>query len=65
MATPTPKQMAAAQRRSLKALEAKLRRMASDWDGLDEYFVTILEEAADKLKDVQVDLRHLPDPSEG
>lgn len=49
MATPTKKQIAAGQRRSLKAMRTKLMEMAAAWDEVDQYHLNILEEAADKL----------------
>ncbi|MDR7024355.1 hypothetical protein [Pseudomonas peli] len=56
MATPTKKQIAAGQRRSLKAMRTKLLAMASDWEDVDEYHVNILTEAAEKLLDVHTEL---------
>ncbi len=56
MAAQTQKQIAAGQRRSLKAMRTKLLDMADAWDGLDEYNVSILTEAADKLEDVSTGL---------
>lgn len=56
MATPTKKQIAAGQRRSLKAMRAKLLEMAAAWDEVDQYHLNILEEAADKLLDVHREL---------
>lgn len=56
MAAPTKKQVAAGQRRSLKAMRARLLEMAAAWGDLDEYNARRLEEAADKLLDVHADL---------
>lgn len=56
MATPTKKQIASGQRRSLKAMRAKLLDMAAAWDEVDQYYLNILEEAAEKLLDVHVEL---------
>lgn len=56
MATLTKKQIASDQRRSLKAMRAKLLDMAAAWDEVDQYYLNILEEAADKLLDVHVEL---------
>lgn len=56
MAAPTKKQIAAGQRRSLKAMRAKLLEMAAAWDEVDQYHLNILEEAADKLGDVHTQL---------
>lgn len=56
MATPTKKQIASGQRRSLKAMRVKLLDMAAAWDEVDQYYLNILEEAAEKLLDVHVEL---------
>lgn len=56
MAAPSKKQIAAGQRRSLKAMRAKLLEMASAWEDMDEYNANILAEAAEKLLDVHVEL---------
>lgn len=56
MATPSKKQIAAGQRRSLRAMSTKLRSMAFDWADLDQYCANILEEAAEKLDGVAADL---------
>lgn len=56
MATLTKKQIASGQRRSLKAMRAKLLDMAAAWDEVDQYYLNILEEAAEKLLDVHVEL---------
>jgi uncharacterized protein YciI len=57
MSAPTKKQIAGGQRRSLKAMRAKLLEMASVWADVDEYFANILAEAAEKLLDVHVELQ--------
>lgn len=56
MSTPTKKQIASGQRRSLKSMRAKLLEMATAWDEVDQYYLNILEEAADKLLDVHAEL---------
>lgn len=56
MATPTLRQIAAGQRRSLDAMRAKLLDMSAAWEELDQYRANILEEAADKLLDVHTEL---------
>jgi len=56
MAAPSKKQIAAGQRRSLKAMRAKLLVMASAWEDMDEYNANILSEAAEKLLSVHVEL---------
>lgn len=56
MGTPTKKQIAAGQRRSLVAMRGKLLEMASAWEDVDEYHVSIMTEAAEKLLDVHTEL---------
>ncbi|HRL94741.1 MAG TPA: hypothetical protein PK873_14405 [Pseudomonas sp.] len=56
MATPTKKQIAAGQRRSLKAMRSKLLDMANAWEDVDQYNGNILTEAAEKLLDVHAEL---------
>ncbi|WP_145923839.1 hypothetical protein [Pseudomonas citronellolis] len=56
MAQRTEKQLNAGQRRSLNAMREKLLEMAAVWDEVDQYHVTILTEAADKLRDVHDEL---------
>lgn len=56
MATPTKKQIAAGQRRSLKAMRSKLLEMAAAWEDVDQYNSNILAEAAEKLLDVHAEL---------
>jgi|TARA_Y100000780_G_C13529327_1_gene357050 hypothetical protein len=61
MATQTSKQIAAGQRRSLKAMNEKLLKMALAWEDLDQYRVTLLTEAADNLADVEAELVEMPE----
>lgn len=49
MATVTPKQLAGCQRRSIRAMRAKLLEMALEWADLDEYNANLLEEAARRV----------------
>ncbi|WP_447588690.1 hypothetical protein [Aquipseudomonas campi] len=56
MATPTKKQIAGHQRRSLRAMSAKLQAMAREWDDVDQFCVNRLTEAAEQLDDVAADL---------
>lgn len=56
---PTHKQIAAGQRRTLKAMRARLLQMAAAWGELDEYNMHMFEEAAEKLLDVHASL--IPD----
>lgn len=46
------KQIAAAQRRTLRATRERLLRMADEWDGVDEYARSVLTELADKAEEV-------------
>jgi hypothetical protein len=48
----TKKQLAAGQRRSLRAMRQKLLRMAEEWDGVDEFNRTQLTELADQAQRV-------------
>lgn len=57
MAVPTKKQIAGAQRRSLRAMHTKLLDMASAWEDVDQCFVSFLTEAAEKVLDVHVQLQ--------
>lgn len=57
----TDKQLAAGQRRSLRAMRAKLLTMSGEWEDLDQSNVSFLEELADQVE--QVALALLPDSS--
>lgn len=61
MATQTKKQIAAGPRRSLKAMRAKLLDMAAAWDEVDQYYLNILDEAAEKLNAVHAALGEIPE----
>lgn len=61
MSAPTHKQLAANQRRSLRAIRDKLMRMAADWDGVDQFNMNALAELADKAKEIAAEL--VPDGS--
>lgn len=52
----TDKQLAAGQRRSLRAMRQKLLRMAEEWDGVDEYNRTQLTELADQAERVATEM---------
>ncbi|WP_418648855.1 hypothetical protein ACNQFN_11345 [Thauera butanivorans] len=56
MATPSKRQIAAAQRRTLKTMRAKLLDMAAQWADVDEYCVNILTDAAETLLSAHTDL---------
>jgi hypothetical protein len=50
----TERQIAGAQRRTLRAMRERLLRMADAWDGIDQFNVTQLTELADNAEDVAV-----------
>jgi hypothetical protein len=52
----TDKQLAAGQRRSLRAMRQKLLRMADEWDGVDEFNRTQLTELADLAERVGAEM---------
>lgn len=52
----TDKQLAGNQRRTLSAMRERLLRMAGEWDGVDQFNLSQLTEAADKLEEVAAGL---------
>ncbi len=50
MASLTPAQIAAGQRRTLRAMRTKVIAMAEAWDGVDGCAVTELEELAEQIQ---------------
>lgn len=52
----TPKQIAAGQRRTLLAIEKKIRALAVEWADEDAFNEGQLEDLADKAKEVARDL---------
>lgn len=56
MSTPTMKQVAAGQVRSLRAMRAKLLGMADRWEDMDEYNRSRLTELADQAEVLAVEL---------
>lgn len=56
MSTPTMKQVAAGQVRSLRAMRAKLLNMADRWEDMDEYNRSRLTELADQTEALAVEL---------
>lgn len=52
----TPKQIAGGQRRSLEAIEKKLKSMAAEWADVDAFNEGQLEDLADKAKETANDL---------
>ncbi|RSZ35113.1 MULTISPECIES: hypothetical protein [unclassified Variovorax] len=56
MRAPTNRQLAAGQIRSLRALRKKLLSMAAQWDGLDQFNLSALEELADRCETVATEM---------
>lgn len=54
--TSTDKQLAGHQRRSLRAMRAKLLAMAGEWDGRDQFNLAELERLADDIEEVAVNM---------
>jgi hypothetical protein len=52
----TEKQMAAGQVRSLRAIRKKLLNMATQWDDVDQFNMTQLEELADHAERVATEM---------
>ena len=52
MATPTIRQLAAYQRRSLRAIEKKLQEMSAAWDGVDQFNLGELDDLAKRCAEV-------------
>lgn len=52
----TNKQIAAGQVRSLRALHKKLQHMSAQWADVDEFNVRLLDDLADRVEDVAVNL---------
>lgn len=50
----TDKQLAGNQRRTLRAMRARLLVMAGEWDGRDQFNLSQLTELADKVEAVSV-----------
>lgn len=57
MSTPSKRQLAGAQRRTLRAMRSKLVTMAAQWDGVDQFCLNVLEELADQCEKVAIDLQ--------
>ncbi|UDM18968.1 hypothetical protein [Vogesella sp. XCS3] len=49
MATRTARQMAGAQKRTLKAMQAKLLDMSADWDEVDQFLMGELNDLREKI----------------
>lgn len=52
----TAKQIAAGQIRSLRAIREKLLKMAAQWDDVDQFNMTQLEELADQVERVAIEM---------
>lgn len=52
----TNKQMSGNQRRTLRSMRARLLKMSMEWDGVDQYCMSVLEELADKCEQVAVEI---------
>lgn len=52
----TDKQLAGNQRRTLRAMRARLLVMAGEWDGRDQFNLSQLTELADKVEEVSVNI---------
>lgn len=49
MATRTARQMAGAQKRTLKAMQSKLLDMSADWDEVDQFLMGELNDLREKI----------------
>lgn len=52
----TDKQLAGNQRRTLRAMRARLLEMAAAWEDLDQFNVNTLEHLADQVEQAAVDI---------
>ena len=52
----TPKQIAAGQVRSLRAIRNKLQNMAEKWEDVDEFNISQFTELADQVENVAIKL---------
>lgn len=52
----TDRQLAGHQRRSLRAIRAKLLAMAGEWDGRDQFNLSELTRLADETEEVAVSM---------
>lgn len=56
MSAPTHKQLAGNQRRTLRAIRAKLLRMSDEWDGTDQYNMSALTTLADQIEKLAMEM---------
>jgi hypothetical protein len=54
--TPTYRQLAARHARRLRTMKKQLSEMSREWEDLDHYFVNVLEDTADRLDDLAVEI---------
>lgn len=52
MATPTIRQLAAYQRRSLRSMQSKLQEMSAAWDGVDQFNLGELDDLAKRCAEI-------------
>lgn len=60
----TERQLAAGQRRTLRAMRERLLEMAERWDGLDQFNLSELTRIADVIQEVAVGLVVVDDDAE-
>lgn len=56
MSTPTDRQLAGNQRRTLGSIRKRLLKMAAEWDGVDQFNMAELEAIADRVESLSVDM---------
>ncbi|MGE8612772.1 MAG: hypothetical protein ACN6PF_10745 [Achromobacter veterisilvae] len=56
MTTPTPRQLAGSQRRSLRTIRERLLNMAEAWDGVDQFNMSELTDLADHIERVSAQM---------
>jgi len=54
--TSSSKQIAGNQRRSLRSIRNRLLEMSEQWDGLDQFNMSALEELADQVEKAAINL---------
>lgn len=54
--TLTERQLAGNQRRTLRAMRERLLRMAAEWDGVDQFNMGQLEDLADQIEGVAIEM---------
>lgn len=52
----TEKQLAGNQRRTLRAMRERLLRMATEWDGVDQFNMSQLTDVADEIERVAAEM---------